>query len=358
MNAVTVPVERLWAACPHLTWPVLTGIDPLWLRVWSASEKLNLKVRLWSWGLGGDGFDRGGFAIVGGAGRKGVYSWPVCLKVRPTPCVRRRACVPRQARRVAPHLIALLRKDQGEHQVGAILQREFADRALAVRTDCLVDVASAPPDAPVYRWGAVSYAVRPELLVVLPVLYMSDLPQQRFATGRMEGSPLTDNRLTLEHRHQFVDPTVPGHLPAQHHRRMLDSGHVNAMLRMIRRWSRHGGHAAVIGHTHSLIGIARHSVLPYGGWNMMLTTQHDFAHLFMLGATSKFCVWLHTWMQRSDTQLVRRQGTVLFVTRHPFCRVFHRCSCKRAGHSFPACAGGRARSPGTRSPWRSARRRR
>ena len=140
LPAVRVPVRTLWESMPELTLPVLTGMDPFWIRAYTTSDTMKLDLRLWTWGLGGDGFDRGGFSIVGGASRTGVYAWPTCLK----------------ARRVPPFLVALLRKDQTEHQVGSILQREFPGRALAIKTDALVEVAAAPADAEVYHWGPLS----------------------------------------------------------------------------------------------------------------------------------------------------------------------------------------------------------
>ena len=80
--APQVRLQPLWDACPSLTIPLVTGMDPLLFQAWRASVEEDLPLRLWQVATGQDAADRGKFSIKDGVSRLASYSWPLSIDVR------------------------------------------------------------------------------------------------------------------------------------------------------------------------------------------------------------------------------------------------------------------------------------
>ena len=79
--APQVRLQPLWDACPSLTIPLVTGMDPLLFQAWRASVEEDLPLRLWQFVLAQDAAERGRFAIKDGVSRLASYSFPLSINV-------------------------------------------------------------------------------------------------------------------------------------------------------------------------------------------------------------------------------------------------------------------------------------
>lgn len=218
-----------------------------------------------------------------------------------------------QSRRDPPWVIGLLAKDQRESQVGDAMLERFPDREFAVATDCLCDPFDAPVGSEVFAWGGRSRAVTVQLLLVLPMFYLSDRPQQNYVTGHLDGNPLVSRRLTVDHRSEYVDTTSMDYVPCDHHRRMVTTDHARAILQMVHQWP---ANWKTLGcKVLQMVGLTNQVQLPYRDWNMRQITYFEFFHIHVLGEVAKFSNYMLAWLQQYDPDLVRR-ALILWIRKN------------------------------------------
>jgi len=200
--------------------------------------------------------------------------------------------------------MSLLTKNHSENQLGDVLAVQFPKREFAVMTDCLCDPDLAPPGGTVYTFGDRRRGIRQEILLVIPLSYLSDRPQQTYVTGSLAGNPLVNCRETLDHRTEFLDPTSMDYVPADHHSRMVSTQHARALLQMTSLWKENYGWVGLAERVLQMAGMTNQEHLPYRDWAMREITEHEYMHLVMMNFVGKCNLVKIAWIQTMDPNLV------------------------------------------------------